>query len=383
MIRYYHNTDKFWLKDFSHIKNNFYVKRQALASTTFIVYTITLSKQDNKLIIKHPLLGKEDYELFFGQYIAPQQNLSLIKNVYFDYDVSINTANAYDSKNKYREGYTQTYETQTTFSYKEFFKRLGLDTDIDKQTTALPNYYTLSLGYSKVRNYKPKYESNVGYEAISSDVVATLNKSCFDWVQVKDNKLIDLKEKDLVSSTKVLDYKLDINFKIIDEWLTTNFSDLSLFTLLNTDDVDISFIFYPPSTSGLQLRDVPNITSPMSLLKTKVITRVVFEVPQSLITNAQKLFEVYFTDKVDDTLLYKDSSLYNPNKFTMKSKGQVVKLKPFILEPNLFEDLSTTKYPNSSFIVEYAIDRELTAYLASNLNYKITVRVSDLTSTRD
>lgn len=385
MTRYYVNKDKFWSKEFSHIKSNPFVKKQSLGNTTFFVYTITLSKQNNTLIIDHPLKGNTSYNLSFGQYISPLRNLSLLRSFYFDYDLSINIKDAYESKNQTNVGTTQIYETNKTFDIQQFAQRIQLSSSSPLYSKPLPNFYKLYLGYSKIRNYNPKYDSIEDYKAISSNVVAEMNDTCFEWLDISNNKLPTLTKEQRESFSTVLDYRLTINFKTIEDWITNNFTSSfdELSTLLGSNSIDLNFIFYPPTSLGMQFKDTPRIVYPLEVIKVKVLDKVVFEVQQSLIDNAQKVFEVIFTDKSDDTLLFSDSSIYNPSSFTIKGNGSVQVLKAINLEPNIFEDTSVTQYPNSPFLVEYKLNKELSKYLANNMNYKITVRVSDLTSERN
>lgn len=387
MYRSQHNSYGFWLKEFKHTKTNQYVSKHSLDNTTFIVYSIKVKKTENGLTVKLPKdLPPADqgiFDLFFGQYFSPQRNLSLFTKFYFDYDLSINVDKAYDTDERYDNGKAQIFLKND--SIKEFGERLDVSNSFNSvKIPFVTDFYELYLGYNRVRNYKPQFDTLFGYESVSSDVIASMGEDCFNWIKIVDHQLEELTEEDMESSTLVLDYKAVLDTNKIINWIESNFSDKidDLTTLLGSNELEFNFIFYPPSSTGLQFVDVPEILFPIGILKSKIVDKVVFEVKKSIVNNAQKMFEVYFLDKKTGSVIYQDTSLISPDKFTIESGKLKTELKPFKAENSVFENIGELNFPSNTFTVTYKILNELVKYLADHPNYTILIKITDLTSER-
>ena len=387
MYRSQHNPYGFWLKEFRHTKDNAYVSKHALDNTSFIVYSIKVTKKDEGIQIKLPKelpQGSEGiFDLFFGQYFSPQRNLSLLTKFYFDYDLSINVDKAYDTDQRYDNGKSQIFLKSD--SIKKFGERLDVSNSFnDEEIPFVSDFFELYLGYNRVRNYKPKFETIVNYESVSSDVIASMGEDCFNWIKIVNGELENLEEEDLESSTLVLDYKAELNVGKITEWIETNFQEKidDLTMLLGSNTLEFNFIFYPPSSTGLQFTDVPEILFPIGILKSKIVDKVVFEVKKSIVNNAQKMFEIYFLDKKTGSVIFQDTSLVSPASFTIESGRLKSELKPFKEENSVFESISELNFPSNNFTVTYKILNELVKYLADHPNYTILIKITDLTSER-
>ena len=388
MERSNHNPHSFWLKEFKYTKDNEHVSKHSLPNTAFIVYSIKVERGVGGIKVSLPstLPLNEDgtYSLYFGQHFSPQRNLTLFSKFYFDYDLSINKSGMYRSHDKLDEHRTQIFKTEGD-SVREFAKRLEVNTSMsDVITTPLEGFYDLYFGYNRVRNYKPTFNTMDTYEAVSSDIVAQMGDDCFNWIKIVDGYYEELKPEDLESSTIVLDYKINIDFKKVTKWIEDNFSRTGeeLFMLLGSDKLEFNLMFYPPSSMGLQFTDVPEILSPIGILKSKVVDKVIFEVKKSLVNNSQKVFEIIFINKENNAIIYQDSSLASPERFLIEDRKMKARLETLTPDNAVFEDLGHFDYPTNNFTVTYELATELIKFLADNLNYTIVVRTTDLTSER-
>ena len=387
MQRSNHNNYGFWLKEFKYTKSNPYVSKYYLDDSAFIVYSISVTTNpDGSLKItlptNMPLNAQGLFELYYGQHFSPQRNLDLFKKFYIDFDLSINPAKLYDSFSEDTNIFKLSGDSVFDFS-----NRLNLQQNMSSAITdPLENFYSLYLGYNRIRNYKYTGDTIENYEALSSIVLAEMDPTCFEWLEIADGSYANpLTEKDLKSSTLVLDFKLNLDINKILTWIEGNFADkiAQLQTVLGNQQLDFNLIFYPPSHTGMQLLDVPEIISPAGILKTKVITEIKFEVRKSLVDNSQKIFEVYFLDKDNRSMvIFKDDSVSNPSNFFIESKDSSFYLKHIELENSVFEDIGKFDYPVDNFIVTYKIPSELVKYLADTLDYTIQIKMTDLTSER-
>ena len=387
MQRSNHNNYGFWLKEFKYTKTNPYVSKYYLDDSAFIVYSITVTTNPNgslkvTLPTNMPLNSQGMFELYYGQHFSPQRNLDLFKKFYIDFDLSINPAKLYDSFSEDTNIFKLSGDSVFDFS-----NRLNLQQNMSSAITdPLENFYSLYLGYNRIRNYKYTGDTIENYEALSSIVLAEMDPTCFEWLEIADGSYANpLTEKDLKSSTLVLDFKLNLDINKILTWIEENFADkiTQLQTVLGNQQLDFNLIFYPPSHTGMQLLDVPEIISPAGILKTKVITEIKFEVRKSLVDNSQKIFVVYFLDKDNRSMvIFKDNSVSNPSNFFIESKDSSFYLKRIELENSVFEDIGKFDYPVDNFIVTYKIPSELVKYLADTLDYTIQIKMTDLTSER-
>ena len=387
MQRSNHNNFGFWLKEFKYTKSNPYVSKYYLDDSAFIVYSISVTTNpDGSLKItlptNMPLNAQGLFELYYGQHFSPQRNLDLFKKFYLDFDLSINTAKSYDSFSDNTNIFKLTGDSVFDFS-----NRLKIEQNMSSLITSpLENFYSFYLGYNRIRNYKYNGDLIEDYEALSSIVLAEMDPTCFKWLEIRDGYYANpLTQDDLKSSTLVLDFKLNIDINKIIAWIEENFTDriVELQTILGSQQLDFNLIFYPPSHTGMQLLDIPEVISPAGILKTKVVTEVKFEVRKSLVDNSQKIFEIYFLDKDNrSVVIFKDDSVSNPNNFFIESKDASFYLKQIELENSVFEDIGKFDYPVDNFIVTYKIPSELIKYLADTLNYTIQIKMTDLTSER-
>lgn len=387
MQRSKHNNYGFWLKEFKYTKSNPYVSKYYLDDSAFIVYSISVSTNpDGSLKItlptNMPLNAQGLFELYYGQHFSPQRNLDLFKKFYLDFDLSINPAGSYDSFSEDTNIFKLNGDSIFNFS-----ERLNIQQNMSTTITdPLENFYSFYLGYNRIRNYKYSGDLIEDYEALSSVVLAEMDPTCFEWLEIVDGEYANpLTSENLKSSTLVLDFKLNLDINKIITWIEENFKDniTELQTILGDQRLDFNLIFYPPSHTGMQLLDVPEIISPAGILKTKVITEIKFEVRKSLVDNSQKIFEIYFLDKDNrNVVIFKDDSVSNPNNFFIESKDASFYLKQIELENSVFEDIGKFDYPVDNFIVTYKIPSELIKYLADTLNYIIQIKMTDLTSER-
>ena len=387
MQRSNHNNYGFWLKEFKYTKTNPYVSKYYLDDSAFIVYSISVSTNPNgslkiTLPTNMPLNAQGLFELYYGQHFSPQRNLDLFKKFYIDFDLSINTAKSYDSFSDNTNIFKLTGDSVFDFS-----NRLKIAQNMSNLITRpLENFYSFYLGYNRIRNYKYNGDLIEDYEALSSIVLAEMDPTCFKWLEIRDGYYANpLTDDDLKSSTLILDFKLNIDINKIIAWIEENFTDriVELQTILGSQQLDFNLIFYPPSHTGMQLLDIPEVISPAGILKTKVVTEVKFEVRKSLVDNSQKIFEIYFLDKDNrSVVIFKDDSVSNPNNFFIESKDASFYLKQIELENSVFEDIGKFDYPVDNFIVTYKIPSELVKYLADTLNYTIQIKMTDLTSER-
>ena len=387
MQRSNHNNYGFWLKEFKYTKSNPYVSKYYLDDSAFIVYSISVSTNpDGSLKItlptNMPLNSQGLFELYYGQHFSAQRNLDLFKKFYIDFDLSINPASSYDSFSEDTNVFKLNGDSIFNFS-----ERLNIQQNMSTTiTNPLENFYSLYLGYNRIRNYKYSGDIIENYEALSSVVLAEMDPTCFEWLEIIDGEYANpLTSENLKSSTLVLDFKLNLDINKIITWIEENFKDniTELQTILGNQQLDFNLIFYPPSYTGMQLLDVPEIISPAGILKTKVITEIKFEVRKSLVDNSQKIFEIYFLDKDNrNVVIFKDDSVSNPNNFFIESKDASFYLKQIELENSVFEDIGKFDYPVDNFIVTYKIPSELIKYLADTLNYTIQIKMTDLTSER-
>ena len=151
---------------------------------------------------------------------------------------------------------------------------------------------------------------------------------------------------------------------------------------IGTSGLELNFVFYPPVASGMQLEDVPRILTPNGILKNRLIEEVSFSVSKSFVESSQKIFEIYFTDVDTNELIFKANTLENYKDFTLIGKNINIVPDYLQIENSVFENLSGITYPTDQFKVVYTIPNDLRRYLSSHLNYKITVRLTDLTSER-
>jgi hypothetical protein len=327
-------------------------------------------------------------DVFFGQQFSPHRNIDLYTKFYFDQDLSINRAGLY---NTFSEATSLTGTTNvfniTGDSLEEFYFRNGYGNTIPESPFVIPpleDFCELYFGYARIQNFKPEYESITNYEAVASQILSNMDESCFKWIKIVDGYFEQLEEEDYKSTALVVDFKMRINLLKLKEWILDNFSDrlMELISTISTRTIDFNFMFYPPSATGMQLEDVPVITSPLGILKTKVIKTVEFEVKRSLVNNSQKVFEIYFVDNKTLDVIYGDNSIESASNFSLITKTGVVETLPFTLENGVFEDLSQLDFPITKFTVKYTIKDDVAKYLSNHLDYTILVKITDLTSER-
>lgn len=390
MQRIPHDETGFWLKEFKYIKSNPYVKKYYLDSASYLNYSINIKLDDEDNLVftmpgKVPETGIAD--VYFGQQFSPQRNIELYTKFYFDQDLSINRAGLY---NTFSEATSDTGKAQIFHlagdTLEQFYNRNGYEGN-DGEADLIPpldNFYELYFGYARIQNFKPEYTSIVNYEALASQVISSMDDSCFKWIKVIDGELEKMEEEDYKSSALVVDFKMKIDLFKMKQWILDNFSDklVSMINKISTRTIDFNFMFYPPSTTGMQLEDTPVITSPIGILKTKILKTVEFEIKRSLVNNSQKVFELYFVDNADMEIIYGDNSLESPENFSLITKSGILELKTFTPENGVFEDLSELDFPVNKFTVKYTLKDDLAKFLSNHLNYTILIKVTDLTSER-
>lgn len=381
-----HNKDKVWIQQFDQVNKSTVAKRYYLDTSSLLAYTVKVSLDDinNEVIVELPTKPASSLNIFFGQFITPIKNLQLLKNVYFDFDISINPANKMGSFSS-NIPMSNPLIIVDGESLSSFVKREGVAKDVeDDFSLTLPSsFYKISIGYSSQQNI-PRTSSPLSHnEMLVTDPLADIGEECFTWLEIVNNKI---KAPSTKSSTYVLDYKLELDTIAIRDWILSKYSSKDLETLLKTfktDALDFTLLMYPPVLTSMQLEDIPAIVNPQKVLNERLVKEVSFTVPRSLVKNSQKMFEVLFEDTVTGVLIYKADSLNNKDDFTIIGKKVSVRIEDLELQNSIFEPLSGIAYPTNQFNMLYKIPSDLVKFLANHLKYKITVRVTDLTSERN
>jgi hypothetical protein len=194
----------------------------------------------------------------------------------------------------------------------------------------------------------------------------------------------NVEEEDKRSGAMIIDFKAVLNVDSMKQWIVDNFSDklIGMINKISTRSIDFNFMFYPPSSTGLQLEDVPVITHPVGIIKKKVIQTVEFDIKRSLVNNSQKVFEIYFVDNANLEVIYGDNSLDSPGNYTLITNEATFELQRFTPGNGVFEDLSLLDFPVGKFSVKYTLRDDVSKYLSNHLNYTILIKVTDLTSER-
>jgi hypothetical protein len=386
-LRISHDNLGTWVKEFKFTKTNSLVKKHYLDNATFLVLSIKVLRDVSGnltyTINDKPLV---DMSIYFGQYLSVHKNLSLIKKYYFDYDLSLNGINRYGSEDtEVVGGNTMVFNTEQGQDVLAFLANNSLsDSNVPQYTTTiLPSFYDLYFGYSYLRNIPSDYTAIKDYEAIVVEQLSTVSESCFNWVKIINGQLETTPVNK--SSSMLLDYRFDLKADIITAWIQTNFNtifdDLSVGSFGSTG-LDFNLILYPPSNTAMQFEDVPTIISPSLLNSNKVIPSVTFEVKRSMVQNAQKYFTINFIDLVTGLYIYSDNSYESPTSFKIDLNTTKTNIISFPLESSIFEKLTDTTYPDTKFKVIYTLPVSVSSYLSNNLNYKIQINISDLTSER-
>lgn len=392
MQRVPHNADGVWIQQFKYVNRSEVAKRYYLDTASVLCYTINIALNDGeqKITFNYPTeLSDKVLNISFGQFLTPFRNMNLFKRFYFDHDVSFNRKGKFSSFPEDEDPRSQPQIVIDNELFSSFSDRYGLTLAGSDFNISLPaEFYKLYLGYSHIRNFGTNINPITKYEAIASEVLADIADDCFTWIEIKDNvlDLTDIDMKDFnKSSALLLDYKAVIDLEKVEAWLESTLSYADLNTILNTmstSGLDFTFIFYPPVASGLQLEDTPVILSPNGILKTKLVSEVIFNISQSFVDNSQKVFEIYFIDVTTSEVIFKTDSLENPQDFTLVGKNINIVPEYLEIENSIFEDLSGIDYPTKPFKVTYTMPNDLKKYLSNHLNYTILVRVTDLTSER-
>lgn len=394
MQRIPHDSNGTWLQRFEIVNNDPLAKRQYLDNASYLLYSIIIGNTGGVVAPTYPGVIKDNkVEIKFGQFVSPQRNLSLIRKFYFDYDISINKKGRFHSNPEPDEVAAKLNLLVDNELAKDMCTRLGfgaLSSASNSFVINFPqNFYKLYLGYNHIRNFSTNVDPINKYEAIVSDVLATIDDDCFTWVEIKNN-VIDMDtvpDLDLFykSSALMFDFKLVLDIPAFEAWVASEFSPTDLQNLLDaigTSAIELNFIFYPPVASGMQIEDVPKILTPNGILKNRLVEEVIFSVSRSFVDSSQKIFEINFSDNTTGETIYKANSLENYEDFTLITKDTNIVPEYLEIENSVFEELSGITYPTSQFKVTYTIPNDLKKYLASHLNYKITVRMTDLTSER-
>lgn len=391
MQRIPHDQNGVWIQQFKYINSNPLAKRYYLDNASFLVYSIIMESttENPALIITYPTLDiADEIEIKFGQFVTPQRNLQLFRKFYFDFDISLNKKGRFHSFPEEEEFAAKAGLLIDGESAIDLCTRLGYSRPgTDFQITLPRDFYKLYLGYSHIRNFSTTIDPISKYEAIVSDVLATVDEDCFTWIEIIDNELDknNLPSNFDKSSALLLDYKIVIDRAALESWVRTTFSPADLRYLMETigtSGLELNFILYPPVASGMQIEDVPRILTPNGILKNRLIEEVTFSVSKSFVESSQKVFEIYFTDVDTGELIYKANTLENYKDFTLIGKNINIVPDYLQIENSVFENLSGITYPTDQFKVVYKIPNDLRRFLSSHLNYKITVRLTDLTSER-
>lgn len=391
MQRIPHDQNGVWIQQFKYMNSNPLAKRYYLDNASFLVYSVLLEAptESQEVIITYSTLDVgNEIEIKFGQFVTPQRNLQLFRKFYFDFDISLNKKGRFHSFPEEEEFAARPNLLIDGESVLDLCSRLGFSRPGTDFYIELPrNFYKLYLGYSHIRNFSTDIDPISRYEAIVSDVLATVGDDCFTWIEIIDNELDpnNIPDNFDKSSALLLDYKLVIDRASLEGWLKETFQPTDLRYLMETigtSGLELNFVFYPPVASGMQLEDVPRILTPNGILKNRLIEEVSFSVSKSFVESSQKIFEIYFTDVDTNELIFKASSLENYKDFTLIGKNINIVPDYLQIENSVFENLSGITYPTDQFKVVYTIPNDLRRYLSSHLNYKITVRLTDLTSER-
>lgn len=392
MQRVPHDKKGTWIQEFKYVNKSEVASRYYLDNASVLLYTVTLSLDDSTQTVKttYPTEVVEDkVEITFGQFLTPFRNMTAFKRFYFNYDISFNRRGRFGSFPEIENSTTDPQLVVDGELLSTFCARYDMSITGTNFPLSVPrNFYKLYLGYNHVRNFGKDIKPIKLYEGITSEILADISDNCFTWVEIVDGEL-DVSEIDLKDFTKssslLLDYKLVIDKAALATWVTENYSYANtriLLDTLGTTGLDVSFLFYPPVAAGLQLEDKPIILSPTGIVKSKLVSEVVFSVGQSFVDQSQKVFEIYFKDTLTNDILFRTDSLESYKDFTMVGKNINIVPEYLEIENSIFEDLSGINYPTRPFKVTYTIPNDLKKFLSSHLNYTILVRITDLTSER-
>ena len=391
MQRIPHDKQGTWIQQFKYINNNPDVKRYYLNNASFLVYSIVIEpdRDNNTTRIVYPSLTTEEtIEIKFGQFVSPQRNLQLFKRFYFDLDISFNRKGRFNSFPEEDDESAIPVLMKDQETVESLATRANIAVPPQQFTVRFPrDFYKIYLGYNHIRNFTANLDPINKYEAIVSDVLATIGEDCFTWIEIIDNELdlTNISETYYKSSALMLDYKIVIDKSKLEEWFTNTFPFHALrnwVDVAGTTGFEFNFMLYPPIASGMQIEDLPRILSPNGVLKKRLIEDVTFNISRSFVDSAQKVFEIIFTDNITKETLYKANSLDNFKDFTIKGKDTNITPEYLVIENSIFEELSGVTYPSDQFKVVYTMPNDLRRFLSAHLNYTITVRVTDLTSER-
>lgn len=377
-----------WSQSFDYVNRVKESSRYYIDKATFLVYTLNIrvNEDNSDIIISNDFFDiPEKLVVDFGQFISLYKNIDIIKKIYRSYDISIDKGRVFDSSSNIElpenlPNIIKDKETLSDFLYRSF----NLKIDSNKVITKLEIPDNLVLGINSIKNYSPNISSTDNYEGQASLSLAEIDEDCFDYYDFNKDKN-NLLEKYSKSSSLLLNMKEDVETSLLNDWIKTIFNSDNLKSIidsLGTESLDISFLFYPPILSSMQLEDKPVILEPRGIINKKIVSNVVFTVSRSFVKTSNKLFEIVVFDKDSDKILFKDSSETNPNSFLIQYKNLSYMCPSIDLELDYFEDNDKTEFPYNKFKVTYTFPKEIQKYLSKHFNYDIEVRISDLTSER-
>lgn len=382
-----HNKFGVWTKEYRELNKDVNSSRYSLDSSSFLVYTLSVFKDGfNNIDFKTSTDIPRDglVEIHFGQHFVPQRNLQLFTKFYYDYDLSINKVGELNTNQE--SDLERLNLLLKRDSVSDFIDRIKGNKEIGSIDFDLSSAFTWYVGYSRVVGYKPYTTHVSNYNAITTDVFANLDDSCFEWLELKDGYYKEeLTEQQKESFSMILDYKVIVDIEklkqLIQDKITVNGVE-KLTEYFDGNSVDFNFIFHPVVKNGLQFEDLPTVVKPLGILKTRLLKDVEFEISRSLVLNSQKVFEIIFEDKNTKEELYKDSSLESHFRFIITDSKGSQRLTKQEINNSYFENISKTQFPSTKFTLKYEIPLDVIKFLSEHLNYTITLKVTDLTSER-
>lgn len=389
MARHVHNQDGLWIQPFKYINNDPNASRYYLDEYSYVVYPIKLSKRDGKVIVSYPYNTKGNItEVRYGQFISPLRNIKLIKKIYFNYDISLNglkdlKSDAKTANEMPRILLDNKFLNESLNSYN--LPLLNYDTYIHYPQ----NFYKLYIGFNKQRLKEFEIGPLKNLEALFGSTLAGLPDDCFQWLEVKNEQIdftgVEDLESLLTSSDLIIDYKIVFDLDIITQWAINTFPISkfnSLSNIFNNEELELSLLLYPPIISSMQLVDQVKFISPVSYLKNRMVDKVIFSVPASYADKSQKFFEIQFIDCSSNAIIFNDNSMRAGSQFYINNLSTNPTDIDINLDNSVFENISNISYPTEKFIMVYKIPEGIQKFLSENLNYKIVLRVTDLTSER-
>lgn len=373
------SSPNLWLTPYSTLNKISRIKRIGKDTNNAVVCSLQIKKVGPDL--EYYLEGEkltEDLEVYFGQFRSLLKNSNLIQKYFVDYDVSLNSYLELDSHSEKVQLFSLTYgESANTFLQRNKLPAIESDFFLPPLNSIIRFY----RGVNQITSADLKYQPLDNLDVFKMIDYVKVSNNCFSWREIKNGEMPEktlLKDKNLL-----LEHKAVISLKDLTTWLTSDLnSNYEAFTkALKSKDkgLELNIVFHPPVFSSMQLEASPSIINPYQGKTSKIKDEVIVRVPRSIVKNAQKVIIIDF--KFEDNI-FTYNSVDNYTMFSIiDSKGQY-KLGWLDFENSIFESLATYDFEDGSFRFLFKTPPEVLKQIELDRNYKINVKVSDLTSER-